>query len=114
MSDAMQVILVDDLPAAPLAAAAHFHGFIVPQIEARAQGASGVTLLLPAADDTHRAWRAAALGALARALAPARINALAGGDEAARERALGFVEGAPGLTGQVLPLDGARAGEVLD
>ncbi len=106
----MQVILVDDLPAAPLAAAAYFHGFIVPQIEAQAQGASGVTLLLPAADDTHRAWRAAALGALARALAPARINALAGGDEAERQRALAFVAGAPGLTGQVLPLDGAHAG----
>lgn len=109
MSDAMQVIHVDDLPAAPLAAAAHFHGLIVPQIEARAQGASGVTLLLPAADDTHRAWRTAALGALARALAPARINALAGGDETARERALAFVAAAPGLTGQVLPLDGAHA-----
>jgi len=109
MSDAMQVIRMDDLPAAPLAAAAHFYGQIVPLIEAQAEGALGVTLLLPVADDNHRAWRVAALGALARALAPVRINALAGGDAAACERALVFVAGAPGLTGQVLPLDGAHA-----
>jgi hypothetical protein len=100
----MRVIRVDDLPEAPLAAAAHFHAHVVPRIEREAADARVVTLILPAADHTHRAWRAAVLGALARALAPARINAVAGGDGAAQAQAIAFVEGAQGLTGQLLPL----------
>jgi len=112
MTAPTRVIRVDDLPEAPLAASAHFHAAILPIIEAaRAQV---VTLVLPAADHTHRGWRVAALGALARALAPARINAVAGGDARAQAQAIAFVEQAPGLTGQVLPLDGTACPAVLD
>ncbi|MDE1916472.1 MAG: hypothetical protein KGJ57_09540 [Sphingomonadales bacterium] len=106
------MIRLDGLPEAPLAAAAHFHALVVPVLEA--ENAPVVTLVLPEADHTHRAWRAAALGALARALAPARINAVAGGGPQAQARAIAFVEGAPGLTGQLLALDGGAGGEVLD
>jgi hypothetical protein len=112
MAAPMRVIRVHDLPEAPLAAAAHFHAVVVPGIEAQQAGV--VTLVLPAADHTHRAWRAAALGALARALAPARVNAVAGGDAAAQARAIAFVEQAPGLTGQLLALDGVEGAAVLD
>jgi len=99
----MRVIRVDDLPEAPLAAAAHFHAAILPVIAA--ERAPVVTLVLPVADHTHRAWRAAALGALARALAPGRINAIAGGDGPTQAQALAFIARAPGLTGQLLPLN---------
>lgn len=109
-----RVIRVEGLPEAPLAAAAHFHAVIVPLVEREAVEARVVTLVLPEADHTHRAWRAAVLGALARALAPARVNAVAGGDGAAQARAIAFVEGAPGLTGQFIPLDsGPLPREVL-
>lgn len=111
MSAPTRVIRVDDLPEAPLAAAAHFHASIVPAIAA--QRAAVVTLVLPAADHTHRGWRVAALGALARVLAPARINAVAGGDAQAQAHAIAFVEQAPGLTGQLLPLDGSASTGVL-
>lgn len=110
----MRVIRVDSLPEAPLAAAAHFYAGFVPRIEAEARDAQVVTLVLPAADHTHRAWRAAALGALARALAPVRINAVAGGNAQAQATAIAFVEGAPGLTGQLLPLDSPADAAVLD
>jgi hypothetical protein len=112
VDDATRVIRVDGLPEAPLAAAAHFHAAIVPAIEA--QDAPVVTLVLPEADHTHRGWRVAALGALARVLAPARINAVAGGDPHQQARAIAFIEQAPGLTGQLLPLDGPAGGGVLD
>ena len=39
---------------------------------------------------------------LARAAAPARVNAIAGNDEAAIAEALAYLEGAPGVTGQLL------------
>lgn len=106
-----QVLRIDSLPEAPLAAAAHFHTVIVPAIEA--ERVQIMTLVLPPVDHTHRAWRTAALGALARALAPARINALSGGDTQAQDRAIAFVEAAPGLTGQLLALDGGARDEVL-
>lgn len=108
----MRVIRVEGLPEAPLAASAWFHATILPDIEK--EGAPVITLVLPAADHTHRAWRTAVLAALARALAPARINAVAGGDDAAQARALAFIENAPGLTGQLLPLDGGERAAVLD
>lgn len=112
MSIPTRVIRVDDLPEAPLAASAHFHAAILPAIEA--ERAQVVTLVLPEADHTHRGWRVAVLGALARALAPARINAVAGGSAQAQAQAIAFIEGAPGLTGQLLPLDGPAPQAVLD
>ena len=107
-----RVIRVEDLPESPLAASAHFHAAILPILEV--ERGDVVTLVLPEADHTHRGWRVAALGALARALAPARINAVAGGDAPAQAQAIAFIEQAPGLTGQVLPLDGSGARGVLD
>jgi hypothetical protein len=72
-----------------------------------------VVLIFPPADHTHRAWRLAAVQGLAREYAPLRVNALASDDEAAIASALACLNGAPGLTGQYLALDGAGAGDVI-
>jgi hypothetical protein len=50
---------------------------------------------------------------LARALAPQRINAVAGDSEAAIMAARDYLARAPGLTGQLISLDDEGAGSVL-
>jgi hypothetical protein len=72
-----------------------------------------LVLILSPADHTHRAWRLAAVQGLARELAPLRVNAVASNDPAAIASALAYLEAAPGLTGQYLPLDGIGAGDVI-
>lgn len=107
----MAVLRVEGLPEAPLVAAAAFHGEWLP----RAVGAltEDLVLVFPSADHTHRAWRLAAVQGLARAAVPHRVNALAGGDEAAIAAGLAYLASAPGVTGQYFPLDGAGAGAVV-
>ena len=86
----------------------------LPRIEALlAGGESPLTLAFPPADHTHRAWRLAAVQALARAHAPLRLNAVAAADEVAVAAALRYLEAAEGITGQYLVLDSAGAGAVL-
>jgi hypothetical protein len=51
---------------------------------------------------------------LARAAMPGRVNAVAGDSEAAIAAALRYLNEAPGLTGQYLPLDDAGAGTVIE
>lgn len=97
----MRVLVVEGLPAEPLAAAADFHARILPQIGTAQED---LALVFPVADHTHRGWRLAAVQALARAHAPCRVNALAGGGQEAVEAALAYLAAAPGVTGQVLPL----------
>lgn len=94
-------------------AAAQFHVQILPQaLEVLLEG-EDVILAFTAADHTHKAWRLAVVQQLARDAAPLRVNALAGGDEAAITAAVAYLAEAPGVTGQLLALDGNGADGVL-
>jgi len=105
---------VGPLPDDPLAASARFHAAVLPRaLAALDAGAAALTLVFAPAAHEHSAWRATAIQTLARARAPARINALVSDDEAAIAAALAYVGAAPGLTGQCLALDGAGAGSVV-
>ena len=101
------------LPAEPLGAAARFYGEELARIEALAvtpDHGEHLVLIFPPADHSHRAWRLAAVQELARKYAPRRINALASSEEAAVAAAERYLAAAPGVTGQLLPLDGNGAG----
>ena len=103
----MQTIRVGQLPPEPLDAARAFHAQIPTPT------AENLTLIFAPADHTHRAWRAAAIQSLARQSAPARVNAIASDHEPAIASAIAYLSAAPGVTGQLLELDGTGAGEVL-
>lgn len=102
---AQQVLRVGDLPVAPLDAAAAFHALWLAQ--ARALSAQhDVALIFAPADHTHDAWRLASVQELAREAAPRRVNAVAGDEEPALAEVLDYLAGAPGITGQLLPVAG--------
>jgi len=96
----MQVVRVGALPEGALEAAAEFHARVLPLIPP--QNGEDLVVIFPPAPYDHRGWRLAAVQDLARAAAPARVNAIAGNDEAAIAEALAYLEGAPGVTGQLL------------
>jgi hypothetical protein len=100
----MRILAVEGLPQGALAAAAAFHAEFLPQAEAALSG-DDLLLVFGPGDHTQRGWRLAVVQALARDFAPRRVNAIEGGDDAAREAAVAYVAGAAGLTGQVLALD---------
>lgn len=102
------LVRVEGLPEAPLAAAAEFYARVMPGLP---EDGESLVLLFPPADHTHRGWRAEAVASLARAMAPRRVNGLAGDDEAAATAASRWLEQAPGVTGQMLQLDDTRAGK---
>jgi hypothetical protein len=101
----MKAVRVGGLPEGPLAAAAQFYAGVVPGLTV----AEDTVLVFHPADHTHRGWRLAAVQQLARDHAPIRVNALASDDEAAIAASLAYLETAPGVTGQYLPLDGNGA-----
>ncbi len=105
----MQPVRIAGLPDDPLAAAARFHAELVPALPTEGD----VLLVFAPAEHPHRGWREAAVGALGRAFAPRRINAVASDNPAAVDSALAYLATAQGLTGQYLPLDDAGAGAVL-
>jgi molybdopterin biosynthesis enzyme len=72
-----------------------------------------ILLVFAPADHTHRAWRLAAVQALALAHVPLRINAVASDEEHAVVEVRRYLSSAPGVTGQYWALDGNGAGEVL-
>lgn len=110
----MALLRVGALAPEALAAAAQFHAEVLPRIAAAlADETDFLVLVFAPADHTHHGWRLAAVQQLARQHAPARINALAGGDEPAIAAAAAYLAAAPGVTGQLLQLDGNGAGEVL-
>lgn len=110
----MSSLRVGPLPEAPLDAAAAFHGEWLARVrEAAAHAPEHLTLIFVPADHTHSVWRLAAVQELAREHAPKRINALESDEEPAIHAALAYIALADGLTGQVLPLDGNGAGEVI-
>ena len=91
------------LPGSPLDAAAEFHAAIVPQVRS---ATSDVVLAFDPADHSHRVWRLAAIQELAREAAPRRVNAVIGAAQAA---VLKYLATAPGVTGQMLQVDGNSA-----
>lgn len=100
-------IAIGDLPDAPLDAAATFHAEHVTDVLARAKSVDVTTLTFAPADHTHRSWRLAAVQELARAVAPARLNAVAGAAEAGLAKAADWLESAPGVTGHLLAIEDA-------
>ncbi|MBB4857371.1 hypothetical protein HNO88_000678 [Novosphingobium chloroacetimidivorans] len=109
----MAVLRVGALPDEPLAAAARFHADILPRALAALAGGENMVIVFDAADHTHRDWRLAIVRGLARQYAPLRVNAVAGGADDAIEAGLRYLAQAPGVTGQLLPVDGTGAGPML-
>lgn len=97
----MRVVRVGSLPEGALDAAIEFHAKALPELLPPHPGEDLVLVFTPASRD-HRGWRLAAVQDLARAAAPARVNAIAGDDEAAIAETLAYLERAPGVTGQLL------------
>ena len=105
---------VGALPEKAMEASADFHARILPQVLAELASSPALLVLVFApADHTHRGWRLAAVQSLAREYAPLRVNAVVSDDDKAIAAAVRYLEGAGGVTGQLLPLDGKGAGEVL-
>jgi len=101
------VLRVERLPPGALEAAARFHRECVGQARALVEsGCDALAIVLTGAPYDHTDWRRTAARDLARAAAPARVNIVAGEDDAAIDAALAFLAGAPGVTGQYLPLAG--------
>jgi hypothetical protein len=100
---------VGQLPDEPLEAATVFLREELAEVAAAAAGGD-LTLVFAPADHTHRGWRLAIVQELARKYAPRRINAVASDDEAAIAAAERYLAASPGVTGQLLPLDGNGAG----
>ena len=96
-----------DLPDSPLDAAAAFSVRIVPAV--RQAAGSHCVVLFDHADHTHRAWRRSMVEELAREAAPARVNGIVGPDGSAVEDVVAYLEGAPGITGQVLEVARVKA-----
>jgi hypothetical protein len=102
----MQAVLqIEELPAAPLDASAAFHTKYLDAAMATLEGdADHLVLSLPPAPSDHDDWRRALARDLARKFAPKRAIVLGGGDQTACEDMLVYLRGAPGVTGQYLPL----------
>jgi hypothetical protein len=109
----MALLRVGPLPEEPLAAAGWFHAEVLPRVRAALVAGGDLVLVFGPADHTHRDWRIGAVRGLAREHAPARVNAVASGDEVAIAATVRYLDRAPGVTGQLLPLDGTGAGAVL-
>ncbi|HYD24479.1 MAG TPA: hypothetical protein VEB68_06760 [Croceibacterium sp.] len=105
----MAVLEVGALPDGALEAAAAFHAQVLPQALAELSDPPGagedLVLVFPPAPYDHRGWRLAVVQDLARAAAPARVNGVAGDDEAAVAAAVAWLAAAPGVTGQLLAVE---------
>jgi len=108
----MKLVRVGDLPADAVAAAAEFYAQVLPAKIPPSAG-EDLVIIFPPADNSHRAWRLAAVQALARRHAPLRVNAVSSDDEAAIAATVDFLTHAPGVTGQYLVLDGVGAGGAI-
>jgi len=100
------VLRVAGLPVPPLDAAAVFHAEHLPLARAALADADALAIVFEPAGHEHRGWRLAAVQALARETASKRVNAVAGDDDGAIAQALTYLETAPGITGQLLAVDG--------
>ena len=114
----MALLRVAGLGDEPLAAAARFYAGSLGEIgralaPADAPAPEHLVIAFEPADYRHRGWRLAAVQQLARNHAPIRVNAVAGDDEQALAAALTYLDAAPGVTGQYLPLAGEGAEALL-
>ena len=104
------VLRIAGLPAAALDAAAAFHAEHLPRARAElADGAEALALVFPDAAYDHAGWRQAVIADLAREAAPKRVNGVTGQDAEAIEAALAWLARAPGITGQLLPVQATAA-----
>lgn len=104
---AQVIVTVDDLPGDALGAALAFHARHLSAVRAAAaNGAGSIALVLPPAPVDHTDWRRATVRDLARALAPVRVNLVAGSVGPALDETLAYLANAPGVTGHYLPLHG--------
>ncbi|NNC60498.1 MAG: hypothetical protein HKO05_10975 [Erythrobacter sp.] len=108
---AQAVIDCGKLPDRATEASAEFYTEWLPRIELALRDTDDdLVLLLPHAAYDHDDWRRAVARDLARAFAPCRVNVIGGGDAPSQEATIAYLENAPGVTGQYLPLDSAGAG----
>jgi hypothetical protein len=103
------VLRVEGLPEAALDAAAAFHADWMPRARGELAASEALVLVFSAAAYDHRGWRLAAVQDLAREAAPTRVNAVAGDDQAAVSATVEWLARAPGITGQLLAVDGKFA-----
>jgi hypothetical protein len=106
---AVAELRIPPLPSAPLDAAGAFHATHLAEARAALESSDSLVLVFAPAGPEHRAWRLAVVQELAREATPKRVNAVAGSDEDAIGQALAFLGGAPGVTGQLLAVDGKSA-----
>lgn len=104
---AQQVLRIDALPTAALDAAAIFHAEWRGKAESLLAASDALAIVLEPAPCDHDDWRRSAVRDLARAHAPKRVNLIVGADEAAIAATLAYLERAPGVTGQLLPVASA-------
>jgi hypothetical protein len=111
-------------PETPVDAAAHFYSELAPQIREILAGGlladlpdldqppNVAAVIFPEGDHTHRGWRLAAIQALAREVAPKRINGIeaTGEDNDAVDGMTDWLAQAEAITGQILAVDG-KSGE---
>jgi hypothetical protein len=108
------VLRIGNLPAAALDAAHEFHAIWLEQIRARLRDEpDSLAIVLPRAPYDHADWRRAAARDLARMAAPTRVNVIGGDEAAAIDSTIGYLQRAPGVTGQYLTLDCVGAGDPL-
>lgn len=106
-------------PEAPVDAASHFYREIAPEVRDvfhqsgiwrdlpdASDKMDAVAIVFPAADHTHRAWRLAAVQDLACEGAPVRVNGVVGDRDDAISEVVRWLTEAPGVTGQLLAVDG--------
>nr|WP_137676113.1 hypothetical protein [Parerythrobacter lutipelagi] len=98
---------IERLPETALEAAEAFREHHLHSARKYLAEGKDLAIVVPPASFDHADWRRAMAHDLARAHAPARVNIVAGDDEASIAAALAFLEQAPGVTGQYLPLHGA-------
>jgi len=103
------VVRIQGLPDSPLDAATAFFAEHLPAARQALGGADLVVLVFALAGHQHRAWRLAAIQELAREAAPKRVNGIAGDSANAIDEAVAYLGAAPGVTGQLLAVDGKSA-----
>jgi len=112
-----QVMQVHGLPDQPLDAVDVFHDRVAPALlDALAQldPDGDLVIVFEPAGPEHRAWRLAAVQDFARAAAPNwRCNAVTGDDQRLLAPLLAYLAAAPGVTGQMLVVDGALPPQAL-
>lgn len=105
-----EVIRLENLPAAPLEAAATFYDWLTSFRE-QLTGIEALVLVFAPADHSHDTWRLAAIQELAREAAPGRVNGIVGSDREAIREVMEYLSLAHGITGQILTVDGTVDGK---